>query len=187
LLLATERLSLAGVAVIPHLNALRPADWDFWLCFLTEHKHVTMVAKEFQTGNRLKKVGDESFYELVRLQQRLGRALHPMLVGGARYYADAHREFATFSIMDSRPFLQTQNRTRLVEQNGRWDFVSNHLPSGHPLDELLAYNVAKYSEKLSSVVPEDEVKKFAPDGNLLFDFITSMPTLTAHPVAPGMS
>lgn len=187
LLLTMERLSAAGVAVIPHLNALTQADWDFWLGFMREHEAVALVVKEFQTGNRPKKPGDESFDQLVRCQERLGRPLHPILVGASRYYREAQEAFKTFSILDSRPFLQTLNRTRLVQRNGQWAFDSNPLPHGQPVDELLAYNIAKYSDKLSALAREAEAKQFAPDGNLLFDFITSMPTRTAHPVAPGMS
>lgn len=187
LLLTIERLSCAGVAVIPHLNAMTAADWDFWCGFLREHQDVTMVVKEFQTGNRAKKAGDESFDEIVKLQRRVDRELHPILVAGSRYYSAAHKVFRTFSILDSRPFLQTLNRTRLVEQNDRWEFVSNPLPPGHPVDELLAYNIAKYSGKLSALAREDETKQFAPDGNLLFDFINSMPNFTVQPVAPDIS
>lgn len=187
LLLTIERLSAAGVAVIPHLNALTRADWDFWRDFLTEHQDVALVMKEFQTGNRSKKAGDDSLEQLVRLQDLVGRPLHPVLVAGARYYHEAHKNFKTFSILDSRPFLQTLNRTRLVELNDRWQFVSNPLPRGYPVDELLAYNIAEYSNKLSSRRQELEAKEHSPDGNLLFDFITSIPTLTAHPVAPSIS
>lgn len=187
LLLTMERLSTAGVAVIPHLNALNSADWDFWTGFLIEHQEVTLVIKEFQTGNRTKKSGDESFEEMIKLQDRVGRSLHPIFVAGSRYYAQARKAFRDFSILDSRPFLQTLNRTRLVKNNDRWEFVANPLPRKHPVDELLAYNVAKYSNKLSSLAEDEAAKPYAPDGNLLFDFVTSMPTLTAQPVARGMS
>lgn len=187
LLLVIERLSSAGVAVIPHLNAITPADWDFWLGFLQEHKCVTLVAKEFQTGNRSKRPGDESFDQLARLQDRLGRPLHPILIGAGRYYARAHEKFKAFSIMDSRPFLQTLNRTRLIEFDYRWGFVSNHLPRGHPVDELLAYNISKYSEKLATSAPNEAVISVAADGNLVFGFINSMPIFTAQPVAPEIS
>lgn len=187
ILLAMERLSIAGVAVIPHLNALTQMDWDFWLSFLREHSSVSVVIKEFQTGNRPTKPGDESFDKIVELQQQLGRPLHPILVAGSRYYGDAAKSFKTFSILDSRPFLQSMNRTRLAKQDGRWDFVPNPLPQGHPVDELLAYNVEKYSEKLSALPRPDGVKPFAADGNLMFEFATSMPTFTAQPVAPGIS
>jgi len=78
------------------------------------------------------------------------------------------------------------NRTKLIERNGRWEFVLNPLPIGHPVDELLAYNIAKYSEKLSAVT-QDDMRPFAEDGNLLFDFVTSMPTFTVQPVAPEIS
>ncbi len=47
-----EELSGAGIAVVPHLNALTSEDWRFWKDFLVAHREVDVVAKEFQTGLR---------------------------------------------------------------------------------------------------------------------------------------
>lgn len=186
ILLSMERLSAAGVAVMPHLNALTDPDWAFWLEFLEDHEEINIVAKEFQTGNRRRAPGDWSLGKLIELQQRLGRPLHPLLVGGGRYFQEAKANFATFSIIDSQPFLQTMSRKRLSETGGRWEFVDNPLPRGTQVDALFENNVLNYPEKLNQPRGCAEQMAVEDTATRTFDFFSSMPNLISQPVAPGV-
>jgi hypothetical protein len=183
ILLSMERLSSAGVAVVPHLNALTDADWEFWLGFLREHDEISVVAKEFQTGNRRKVTGDSSFEKLVELQQRLGRPLHPLLIGAGRYFNAAAR-FTSFTIIDSQPFLQSVSRQRLTEVGGRVDFMPHPLAPATPLDNLFDHNVANYERKLRQGPADDSNSVMLKDsGTFLLPFMSSIPNLISHPVA----
>jgi len=187
ILLSMDRLSSGGVAVMPHLNALTDHDWSFWLEFLREHEEVSVVAKEFQTGNRRRAPGDWSFQKMIELQQRLGRPLHPLLVGGGRYFQEAQAAFASFSVIDSQPFMQAINRKRLAEERGRLEFLDNPLPEKAPVDALLENNVVKYPEKLVQQHGDIEQTAAIDTGTAVFEFFNSIPNLTSHPIAPGIS
>ena len=142
-----EQLSAAGVPVIPHLNASNARDWDYWAGFLREHRNVDCVAKEFQTGLKHRQRGLPAFLALAELQQQIGRTLHPVLIGGARYLPMLGSHFAGHgTVVDSRPFMNTVKR-RIADPSGadgklRWrPFPS--LP-GRNLDALLDHNLATY-------------------------------------------
>jgi hypothetical protein len=109
-----------GLVVIPHLNSLQVDDWLYWQAFLAEQKHLTYVATEFQTGLRVRDRGELAVVDLARLQDRLGRQLHPLIVGGAAYAADLSRYFADLTFVDSQPFMKAMHRRRGVGQ-GQWE------------------------------------------------------------------
>ncbi|ADO70241.1 uncharacterized protein STAUR_2437 [Stigmatella aurantiaca DW4/3-1] len=141
-----EEFSTAGLSIIPHLNALTRADWDYWASFLTEQPSITAVTKEFQTGQRNRQLGEPALYSLAELQQRVGRPLHPILVGGAQYTELAAKLFTSFTISDSTPFEKAAHRQRLIlPKNGRPMWRRNPLPPGTPIDHLLRHNIDDYA------------------------------------------
>ncbi|RJS13213.1 hypothetical protein DRW03_36185, partial [Corallococcus sp. H22C18031201] len=141
-----EEFSAAGLSIIPHLNALTRADWDYWASFLAEQPSITVVTKEFQTGQRNRQLGEPALYNLANLQQRLGRPLHPILVGGAQYTEVAAELFTSFTISDSTPFEKAVHRQRYVlPRNGRPGWRRNPLPPGIPIDHLLKHNIDDYA------------------------------------------
>jgi hypothetical protein len=185
MLLAAESLSAAGVNVAPHFNANTDWDWHFWFEFLREHPEVSAVSMEFQTGSLANRsVGQDAFDQLVRLQDSLGRPLHPLLVGAARHYREAQERFASFTVIDSRPYMQTVNRQVLsLAGNGRYFWEAFPTPRGAPLDDLLETNLLRYEDKLSSDSKEDTQFPLTDprQGDLYLD--TSIPYLTAQPQA----
>jgi hypothetical protein len=187
ILLSMERLSSAGVAIMPHLNALTDQDWSFWLEFLRDHEEISVVVKELQTGNRRREAGDRSLQKMIDLQQNLGRALHPLFVGGGRYFQVAKSNFPSFSIIDSQPFLQALSRRELACTNDRWRFQDRPLPPGTPVDELLNINIRNYPAKLGELHDGSAHTPDAHSGAFTFEFFNSIPNLTPHPLAPGVS
>jgi hypothetical protein len=150
ILLASERLSNAGVRVAPHLNALTPADWAFWLSFLREHSEVSTITLEFQTGPLANHaVGQQAFDDLGKVIERLGRPLHILLVGAARFYKQAKQRHWNFTIIDSVPFMYTQWR-KLIERAGTGAFTLRDFPTqkGAPLHQLFEANVKAYERML---------------------------------------
>jgi len=145
-----EELSDAGVPVVLHLNALTSSDWAFWADLLKQNPLMSYVAKEFQTGNRTPREGAEAINALRELQQRVGRTLHPIVVGGAQFVRTLGEEFARFTIVDSVPFMRTMYREKIVVlPGGRKKWRRFPTKRGEPLDELLAINVKRYSEALA--------------------------------------
>ena len=147
MLQVAEHCSAAGVAVIPHLNASNARDWEYWAAFLREHRNVDCVAKEFQTGLKHRQRGLSAFLALAELQQRLGRALHPVLIGGSRYLSMLGQHFAGCgTVVDSRPFMNTIKRqiagTSQADAKLRWRPCPS-VPGGR-LDTLLDHNLATY-------------------------------------------
>lgn len=114
------------------------------------------------------------------MQQKLGRLLHPILVGGAKHYLEAEKLFHRFSVVDSRPFMEAQARTVLTHEAGgafRW---RKSAEGGRYIDGLLESNLALYPEKLK-VAPLDEAEPKSDVSQ--FELFDTRPYLTAQPVA----
>lgn len=152
ILLAASKLSEAGVPVAPQINANSSGDWDAALMFLKGHPEVNVITMEFQTGAREKEsVGDAAFQGLLGLQNKLDRRLHPILIGAARFYADAKENFDSFSIIDSQPFMQTRSRQKLVlADDGYYDWIGCPTPKGSPVDDLFENNLTLYPQKVAA-------------------------------------
>jgi hypothetical protein len=150
ILLAAERLSRAGVRVALHLNALTKADWTCWLAFLREHTEVTTITVEFQTGPLANHaIGQQVFEELDDLLDRIGRPLHILLVGGARFYLQARERRWNFTLIDSNPFMFAQNR-RMLEKSKSGSYALKFVPTqpGAPVHHLFEANLNVYEKAL---------------------------------------
>ena len=185
ILLSAERLSNAGVKVSPHLHGITNKDWDFWFGFLKEHSEVTVVTMEFQTGARAdSEVGRKDFEQLLECQNRLGRPLHPLLVGAARFYKEAKQGFRSFTIIDSQPFMQAINRQILTtDSSGRFFWKVSPKSKDAPLEELIETNILYYLDKLNGVSSEELGYQTQNPNQAELDWLTSTPYLTAQPVA----
>jgi hypothetical protein len=146
-LVSGEKLSLAGLNVIPHLNAMTQMDWDHWCGFLREHPAIHYVALEFQTGLRKKQKAIWHLAQLLNLQEAIGRPLHLVAVAGGRYVRYL-TEFFGVTVVDSGPFIRTLNRRRLDNANGRWRVTLT--ARGEAVDDLLEHNVRTYSRTLAN-------------------------------------
>lgn len=183
ILLSAERLSAAGVPVAVHLNAYTEGDWNFWLSYLKEHPECETVTLEFQTGYRTEEEGQAAFACLVSLQHRLGRRIHPILVSCGRFYKDACREFASFTVVDSQPFMQTMARQVLKpDKNGYFNWHRSPTLKNETLGGLFDHNATCYEAKFLAGVSNDVVEQNEDANQREFAF-TSTPYLTDHPLA----
>lgn len=142
-MIVAEELSAAGVLVVPHLNAITEADWRFWEEVLRAQK-LWVVSKEFQTGLRRHDLGFAAIDRLDRIQDRVGAALHPIVVGGAQYNAEFARRFRSHSIVDSHAFMSSVHRRAFEFRDGRL----RRQRVTAPVDELLPCNVRFYRRHL---------------------------------------
>ena len=140
----------AGVNTAPHLNAAQPGDWRFWTRYLAQNSTVTVIAVEFETGNRTPSEGKRAIGELVRLQQAVGRRLHPLLIGGTQFLERIALEFEAGSFIDSTPFMKTVYRQKFFAQSATCKAIWRPSPTlpGESLDKLLRHNLQCYSEWL---------------------------------------
>lgn len=142
----------AGLNPVPHLNAAQPGDWRFWGRFLAENPSITMVAVEFQTGNRSRCEGERAISELVNLQQTAGRCLHPLVIGGTQFLERIAADFSAASFVDSTPFMKTVKRQSFARKaaTGKRRWVKSPTAPGESLDRLLVHNLRCYSDWLDS-------------------------------------
>lgn len=148
--LCLDEFVRAGLNPVPHLNAAQPGDWNFWERFLAANRSVTVVAVEFETGNRSPAQGRLVVARLIALQQALGRPLHPLVVGGTQYLEAIAPQFEATSFLDSTPFVKTIKRQafRPTRPGARSRWRKSETPTGWPLDDLLAENLKSYSKWL---------------------------------------
>lgn len=149
-LLCLAEFNEAGLNPVPHLNAAQPGDWRFWGRFLASNQSITVVAVEFETGNRSRAEGERVVRELVRLQESASRRLHPLIIGGTQFLEPVAKEFVTATFLDSTPFMKTVHRQafRSVPPTGKQRWRKSPTAPEEPLDKLLAHNLRSYSEWL---------------------------------------
>lgn len=148
-----ERAAKAGLTIALHLYACEEAEWSDWESILKEHTEISSVCLEFQTGYLKPKLGNFAFERLVKLQQNLGRGIHPIFVGGARYAKRLGDEFTSSTIVDSQPFMNTLHRkVCVVDHRGRIVWRKHVTPRGHPLDERLNDNLETYERRLCELM-----------------------------------
>lgn len=184
MLLVCERLSSAGIPVIPHLNAHNQSDWDFWGEFLREHSEITTVCKEFQTGPKNLFRGNTAIENLSKLREAAGRDIHCILVGGGSFYTLAQKLLGnSFTVTDSRPFMLALSRRLLqrTESGGVSEISCQTLP-GQGVDHIFLQDIAVHADRMqnSSSLKRLE-KKVACQGE--FDLPISTPNLISQPAA----
>ena len=135
----------AGLNPVPHLNAAQPGDWRFWGRFLAGTPSITVVAAEFETGNRSRAEGERAVRELVNLQQSVGRRLHPLVIGGTQFLEPVAKEFVTATFLDSTPFMKTVHRQafRSMPPTGKQRWRKSPTAPDESLDKLLATQPAQ--------------------------------------------
>lgn len=143
-----EELSKVGVGVIPHLNAQTKQDWGFWGELLEANPSVIGVAKEFQTGNRGRDEGIAALKQLRGLEERLGRCLHPILIGAGRFLNDAENLFKRLTLLDCVPFMRAVKRQELRLDRSSPVWVGVKTARGAPLDDLLNGNILTWADLL---------------------------------------
>jgi hypothetical protein len=145
LICATE-WSREGMPVVPYLQALTDADWRYWEDFLRVHPNIQVVAKEFQTGLAAPERGERTLTRLAQLQDTVGRRLHLMAIGAARYLHRLPKLFDSWTLLDSVPFMKAVKRrvAAAVSRRIRWQPAL-----GEPVEDLLLHNVGRYSDWVS--------------------------------------
>jgi len=148
-----DKFLLHGIAVIPHFNAINWRDWKFWSQLLRETPHLRVFCKEFQTGNRTKINCEETIDDMVKLQDDVGEALHPIVVAGGRSVDLLRRKFATFTVIDSNPSMKT-NMRQIAELAGngmiRWRKILSK--PNKCLSSLLDHNVSIYTKYMLRMI-----------------------------------
>ena len=150
ILRVTERAVEAGIVSVLHLNALYEDEWKDWETLLIQHPEITLVCLEFQTGYTRRIVGDRAFNRLVKLQQTVGRPIHPILIGGARYAAELGKHFASSTIIDAQPFMQTFHRKICtIRHDGSIEWKYQPSKMDELLDARFRGNLDKYSRRIT--------------------------------------
>jgi len=144
-LICIEELQAAGLNVVPHLSDGDDGDWVFWRDYLMDQPSITYVAKEFQTGNKLLDVALVALGQMESIQQRLGRPLHPILIGGSQLTEYAASLFERFTILDSRPSMGAIKRRAFTSRGRRPIWSSDLTLPNIGIDELLFSNFAGYA------------------------------------------
>jgi hypothetical protein len=148
-LICLEEFSQAGIAPVPHLSTSGHSDWTFWKSYLIENATITYVAAEFQTGNNNVHEGQKKIDEIARLRDSIGRSLHPLIIGGARFVKCVSRRFKTFSIIDSSVFMKALHRQLFDGSAGHDSWRDIRTPKGQHLDDVLSANLRNYAKWIS--------------------------------------
>ncbi|MEO5927657.1 MAG: DUF4417 domain-containing protein [Patescibacteria group bacterium] len=144
-LICASEWSAAGITSAVYLHAIAARDWEFWTELLHDHSEVTIVAKEFQTGLGNRDRGIKAIDAVARLQDRCGRDLHFLAVGGASYRDELRSHFSGWSIIDSVPYMKAVKRRSALYFRGRLRWTRQ--PDADVAD-LFEHNLASYEKWL---------------------------------------
>lgn len=104
-----------GIPVAPYMVGGRPADWRFWEGVLRANPGLRYIVKEFQTGLGRPGRAQAALDEAAAMQDRVGRELHLIAVGGFQYAADLQKRFGDrWTVVESTPFIKAVKRQRGV-------------------------------------------------------------------------
>jgi len=183
MLLVCERFSEWRISVIPHLTAIDPSQWRLWAEFLQQHPEVSVVTKEFQTGFKPYEKGRIVIDELSRLQEQLGRPLHPILIGGGTLYKEASARFGQhFSVIDSRPHMLSMSRILLNElSDTHYEEVQIRTATGQGIDAIYRENIKVHHRNMQLGRRKRVFKNESCNSELHLE--TSSPYLICHPAA----
>jgi hypothetical protein len=158
MLCVAEEISKANVGIMPHLNALTTLDWEMWRDLLCQQTDLRFVVKEFQTGGAYTGIGERMFQDLCNLQSGLGREIHPILVGGARFWSQLCANFRSFTVVDSTPFMKTVYRREIViSEQGVVQDIEHPMDKNGDLHPLWETNLARYKVALENrLAPQRE-------------------------------
>lgn len=145
-LICASEFAQEDITPIVYLHALSAGDWKLWENFLRNRPEVTLVCKEFQTGGASPAHSRAKIRYVADLEQRLGRQLHLVAVGGGRYIRDLQRHLTAWTLVDSMPYMRTVKRQQAFFYGGRLRWRSAH---GLPLDDLLKSNLREYERWVS--------------------------------------
>jgi hypothetical protein len=145
----SERMTAAEIPTVMHLQASTRRDWMRWATVLRDQPMLSVVALEFQTGARRQKFGNHYYAGLVRLQDEVGRSLHPLVIGGSGRVRDLARHFDSFSICDSTPFMKTVYRQEILAAKiAAGGSVQHPTEPGDSLSDLFAHNITARRARL---------------------------------------
>jgi hypothetical protein len=144
-LLCLDEMMRAGLSPVPHLNAVQPGDWRFWLTFLKASPAICFVAVEFETGNKAPAEGRKVISHLANIQEALGRRLHPIIIGGTQFVGALASRFGEASFIDSTPFVKAIHRQRLDLQAGLPTWNTCPTPESGGVEAILTHNLTCYS------------------------------------------
>ncbi len=144
-LLVAKSWSEAGLAVAIYPQAVARADWDFHESFLRAHPEVDQIALEFQTGLARPDRAAFAFEHLAAIQDRLRRRLHVFAIGASRYRAELPKQFDTFTVLDSAPFMKAVKRRAAgaIRRRVEWDRALDE-----DVSDLVLHNVGRYTDWL---------------------------------------
>jgi Domain of unknown function (DUF4417) len=181
-LVSAERLSSAGLSVIPHLNAVTQTDWECWRDFLRDHPQLFYVSLEFQTGLCTVRKAKWHLAQFMNLQEALGRNLHLIAIAGRRHIRFLS-ELPSVSIVDAVPFVKTHKRRRIQFLNNKWDVRKSE--PGESLDQLLQENVDDYKKVVMKKLHDCRIENLtllsAQDGIKFVQIEAALPAVLIDP------
>lgn len=149
MLLVADRLSKAGIPVIPHFNAGNDFDWKVWAELLRRNPSVTMFAKEFQTGHRSSAQLQAATEAMVKLQATVGRPLHPVLVSGFKAVKLLASAFENFTVIDAMPCVKALKLKQFqIGTSIRKQWIPSTETPTDCLAGLIEGNVKGYANKI---------------------------------------
>ena len=145
-----ERMVEAGIPTVPHLNAITLSDWKRWGDVLKDSTGPLYLSMEFQTGLKEKKRGELFLARLEDLSQEIGKAIHPVVVGGTGFIYAIARRFPLFTLIDSTPFFKAVKRQMLVPRGAGRRPAWRTVPSmrGECISDRLEQNILLHQQMI---------------------------------------
>jgi hypothetical protein len=136
-----EEFLSEGMPAALHLNARTDRDWDRWTQYIMARPEVTHIAFEFATGAGWALRTTWHLEKLGRLAEKVGRPLHLVMRGGAKFIPTLIRDFPDVTLLESSVFMKTKSRQRaIMAAPGRVTWRSSPTKRANTLDSLLSQN-----------------------------------------------
>ena len=143
IMVLAEKFSAAGIPVAIHINAANRKDWDVWGDVLEANPTQHTICQEFETGLAAHDAAQREMEWMHRLEQRIGRKLHPVMVSGGHHIPLFDYYFKNYTIVSATPYMRAVNRFKAEgwSQSGRPHWQSVPSQPGECLTNLLKHNI----------------------------------------------
>ena len=89
--------------------------------------------------------GKKAIRRVLQIQDEIGPGLSLLLIGGAQYMPDVAGRFASFTLIDSKPFKQSLYRKLFRAEGSRRRWADSWTLHEQPIDDIMQRNVEDYA------------------------------------------
>ncbi len=148
-----EEFAVAGLPVVPHINARTPRDYERWAEYLINSADICAIACEMGSMGRSASRRAWHAAQFVELARLVKRPLTLVVRGGTAHLADLGAVFHRVMLLDTTPHMKAKMRQSATYSHGTLTWTPSPTAAGQAVDEILLHNVRSCQRAFRATQP----------------------------------